>query len=63
MPKKVEKGRRQVIKNGNMSKSLKLEAIKIAYLEIKGTEIKDINTHPLRHGGANELHLVVYKDM
>ena len=46
-----EKGRRQDIRNDKMSKVLKLEAIKLAYPEIKGIDIDNINTHSLRSGG------------
>ena len=45
-----------------MSKVLKLAAIKLAYLEVKGIYIKDINTHSLRYGITNALHLEGYKD-
>ena len=47
-----EKGRRQDIRNDKMSKVLKLEAIKLAYPEIKGIDIDNINTHSLRSGGG-----------
>ena len=57
-----EKGRRQEIRNDDMSKLLKLAAIKLSYPEIKGIYIKDINTHYLRAGGSNALYLVEYKD-
>ena len=45
-----------------MSKVLKLAAIKLAYLEVKGIYIKDINTHSLRSGVTNAIHLEGYKD-
>ena len=47
-----EKGRRQDIRNGDMSKFLKLAAIKIAYMEIKSIEINYINTHSLIDRGV-----------
>ena len=48
-----EKRRRQDIKNDDMSKTLRLAAIKVSYPEIKVIGIKDINTHSLRARVAN----------
>ena len=57
MSAQFEKGNIPDIKNGAMSKALKLAAVKLACTEIKEIDIKDINTYYLRDRGANELHL------
>ena len=49
------------IRNKAMPKALKLTATKLAYPTIKLIEIKDINTHSLRHGVINSLQLAGYK--
>ena len=43
-----EKGKRSDIKNGAISNAIEISAMKLAYIEIKGIDIKDINTHSLR---------------
>ena len=50
------------IRNDDMPKALKLASIKLAYKEIKGIEITDINTHLIRAIGRFALHLAEYKD-
>ena len=57
-----KKPRIQYIKNENISKALKLAAIKLDYPEIRGIETKDINTHYLRATRGNVLYLEGYKD-
>ena len=57
-----EKGRRKDINNDDMPTKLKLSVIKLAYPTIKVIEIKDINTHSIRYGESDELHLEGYKD-
>ena len=47
-----EKGIRQDIKNKDMTKGLKLAAIKLTYPGIKVIEIKDKNIHYIRAGGG-----------
>ena len=62
MSESFEKVRMKDIRNDDMPKALKLASIKLAYQEIKGIEITDINTHLIRAIGRFALHLAEYKD-
>ena len=52
MSETFKKGKRSDIKNDEISKVLKLPAMKIDHPEMKKIKITDINTHYLRSGGG-----------
>jgi hypothetical protein len=57
-----ENGKRLDVTDKHISKGLKLAAAVLEYPEYRGIPIERIDTHSLRIGGANALHLAGYTD-
>jgi hypothetical protein len=57
-----DNGKRLDVTDKHISKGLKLAAAVLEYPEYRGIPIERIDTHSLRIGGANALHLAGYTD-
>ena len=57
-----EKGRRYDITDDDIRAALKLAGVALNYPTLRGIPIDRIDTHSLRAGGANALHLSGYSD-
>jgi uncharacterized protein YecE (DUF72 family) len=57
-----EKGRRVDVTDRHISEGLKLAATVLQYPKNRGIPIECVDTHSLRIGGANALHLAGYSD-
>ena len=55
-------GARYDVTDGNMREGIKAAAETLCYPETRGIEIDDVDTHSLRGGGANALHMAGYTD-
>ena len=56
-------GARCDVTDGDIRESIKAAAATLRYPETRGIEIDDVDTHSLRGGGANALHMAGYTDL
>jgi hypothetical protein len=57
-----EKGKKTYVTDKIIRQGLKMAATVLEYQESRGIPIERIDTHSLRIGGANALHLAGYSD-